>query len=43
MIKEMEDWIDEIIDDLEPIELNISDFIDCRLADEILKHCGIGE
>jgi hypothetical protein len=43
MIKEMEDWIDEVIDDLDGIDFDINSIIDYRLAEEILKHCGIEE
>lgn len=42
MNKEMEEWIDEMIDELEHIEFDI-DIINHRLAEEILKHCGIEE
>lgn len=43
MNKEMKDWIDEMIEELGPIELDIDELIDYRLAEEILKHCGIEE
>lgn len=43
MNKEMKDWIDSLIEELEPIELDINELIDYRLTEEIIKHCGIKE
>ena len=43
MNTEMEDWIDNLIEELGPIELDIDNIINYRLAEEIVKHCGIKE
>ena len=43
MNNETEERIDEMIEELEPIELDIDDIINYRLAEEIVKHCGIKE
>jgi len=43
MSPELEKYIDEMIDDMEDVELDIDNIINYRLAEEIIKHCGIEE
>lgn len=43
MNKELEKYIDELIDDLDDFNVDIDNIINYRLAEEIIKHCNIEE
>ena len=40
MNTELESWIEDTIDELEPIDFDIDNIINYRLAEEILKSTG---
>jgi hypothetical protein len=40
MNSELESWVDEMIDDLEPIDIDIDNVINYRLAEMILNNIG---